>query len=749
MEVVERFSKNSIYFLNSLTYGDVCAYLPDKMTIKDKKKYYEKIKSFCKAHIKAKCEIKRLYKHSFKNGEIHEGRLFSSYSVQNIPKDFRAILCRDISTDIDQSASHPTILRFLCKKNNILTPNLDYFINNRDDIYESLDLPRDEAKKLFLKSVNTDTLNRHEKNKFFKDFDKEIKYIHKELFKLDNFKDYLITAKQNRTYNFYGSAINCILCVYENKILNEMVSVVNINNIEILALMFDGLMIYGNHYENKELLNEMEAHINNVFEGLNMKLTYKKHSDAIIMPKSFDINELDDEIENIKNDPLFYDNFKMKFEETHFKIINTSSYIKLIKNGDFVVMSRKHLFDAYEHLKCKTIKLNKKTNDYEVLKAPFIELWAKDEYIKQFENVDLYPPPLKCPDNVYNLWTGFEMEKIENYTEKPDELQFILNHIKILCNHEESVYDYFIKWIGQMIQYPAVKTTCPIFISEEGAGKGRFLELLTRMMGKSKVFETTRPSEHVWGKFNPAMNKSFFISLNELGKQQIIGYEDHLKSIITDESMIINDKGQKAYKIKSFHRLCGFTNNSEPIPLPKDTRRFFVCRSSDEKIGDVEYFDKLSKMLEDDDVIKTCFEYFKNITDLNNFRCLKLPQTEYAKELMEMKIDPVELWFKYYISTKYNENEYTIKQYELFDIFKIYLLKNMPNYVNSYNPVSFGIRLNRLKIDGIEKKKRNFGNIISLNIDKIYKHYNIDKNECMIESIKDEEIEEDNSDFET
>ena len=153
MEVVERFSKNSIYFLNSLTYGDVCAYLPDKMTIKDKKKYYEKIKSFCKAHIKAKCEIKRLYKHSFKNGEIHEGRLFSSYSVQNIPKDFRAILCRDISTDIDQSASHPTILRFLCKKNNILTPNLDYFINNRDDIYESLDLPRDEAKKLFLKSV--------------------------------------------------------------------------------------------------------------------------------------------------------------------------------------------------------------------------------------------------------------------------------------------------------------------------------------------------------------------------------------------------------------------------------------------------------------------------------------------------------------------------------------------------------------------------------------------------------------------
>jgi hypothetical protein len=461
----------------------------------------------------------------------------------------------------------------------------------------------------------------------------------------------------------------------------------------------------------------METHINSVFDGLNMKLSYKEHNDDIIIPKGFDIEELDDEIENIKNDPSFYDNYKMEFEKTHFKIINTSSYIKHLKNGDFIIYSRKNLMDAYEHLKCKKIILNKKTNDNEIVSVPFIELWVKDEHIKRFENVDIYPPPLKCPDNVFNLWTGFEMEKVENYNEKPEELQFILNHIKILCNHEDKVYDYFIKWIGQLIQYPAIKTTCPIFISEEGAGKG--------------------------------MNKSFFISLNELGKQQIIGYEDHLKSIITDESMVINDKGQKAYKIKSFHRICGFTNNSEPIPLPKDTRRFFVCRSSDEKIGDVEYFNKLSDMLEDDDVIKTCFEYFKNITDLNNFRMLKLPLTEYAKELMEMKIDPVELWFKEYISDKFNETEYTIKQSDLFDIFKTYLLKNMPNYVNGYNPISFGIRLNRLKIDGIEKKRHNFGYNITLNIDKIYKHYNIDKNECLIESIKEAEYDEDNSDFET
>ena len=733
MEVTERFSKRSIQYLNSLTSGDVYNYLNNDMTIDDKKAQYKKIKDFCKIHIKSKYEIKRLYKHSFKYGDIHEGRLFGCGAVQNIPRDFRAVVCRDISTDIDQNASHPTILRFLCKKNNILCPNLDYYINNRNDIYDSFDAPRNETKKLFLIAVNSDKLKPRIKNKFFKDFDKEMKYIHKELLVLDEYKHYFEASKQNKTFNWNGSAINCILCKYENNILQEMISIINKHNIEILSLMFDGIMVYGDYYKNTELLNEMETHINKVFDGLNMKLSYKSHSDVIQIPKKFDEDDDNKDIEDLKKDPLFYDNFKLKFEETHSKIINSSSFIKLYDDSDFIFMKKQNMLDSFQHLKCKILKQDKKTDDFEIVKVPFIQQWLNDENIKTYDDVDIYPPPLKCPKNVLNLWTGFAFEKIENYTENKYALQLILNHIKILCNNENNVYEYIVNWIGQMIQYPAIKTICPIFISDEGAGKGRFLELLTRMMGKEKVFETTRPSDHIWGKFNPVMRTAFFCGINELGKKEIIGFEDHFKAIITDESMMINDKGQKAHKIKSYHRLCGFSNNEEPIPLPKDTRRFVVIRSSDEKINDFEYFNELSRLLEDDDVIKTCFEYFKSIPDLDKFKKLKLPTTEYAEELKELKTSPVEMWFQDYIVSKATENEFQVSGKDLFELFKSYLVKYMPNYLTSYNPKSFGIRFNRLKIDGVEKHRKNFGVVFIFNIDKIFKYYKIDKIECMID----------------
>jgi hypothetical protein len=53
------------------------------------------------------------------------------------------------------------------------------------------------------------------------------------------------------------------------------------------------------------------------------------------------------------------------------------------------------------------------------------------------------------------------MENVTDWEEK--DIKILLNHIKILCNHEEDVYDYFINWIAQMIQYPATKTTMILF----------------------------------------------------------------------------------------------------------------------------------------------------------------------------------------------------------------------------------------------------------------------------------------------
>ena len=67
----------------------------------------------------------------------------------------------------------------------------------------------------------------------------------------------------------------------------------------------------------------------------------------------------------------------------------------------------------------------------------------------------------------------------------------------------------------------------------------------------------------------------------------------------------------------------------------------------------------------------------------------------------------------------------------------------MPNYLTSYNSTSFGIRFTRLNINGISRHRRSFGNVYGIDVDKVFTYYKIDKKECLIELIKNENEEYD------
>jgi hypothetical protein len=132
-------------------------------------------------------------------------------------------------------------------------------------------------------------------------------------------------------------------------------------------------------------------------------------------------------------------------------------------------------------------------NDGNIQNIPFFGYWVLDSNLRLYSDIGIYPNPKLCPKQIYNIWRPFEMEQYTTpYDKRLDALKVILNHIKALCNNEEPVYDYFVKWIAQMIQYPEMKSIMPTLISKQGAGKGTLIELLRRMFGNKKVFETTK-----------------------------------------------------------------------------------------------------------------------------------------------------------------------------------------------------------------------------------------------------------------
>ena len=96
------------------------------------------------------------------------------------------------------------------------------------------------------------------------------------------------------------------------------------------------------------------------------------------------------------------------------------------------------------------------------------------------------------------------------------------------------------------------------------------------MMGDEKVLVTTEPSRDVWGSFNAKMNECFFVNLNEMSKKETEGAEGKIKGLITDPTLMINQKGVSQFSIKSFHRFLISSNKEDPIATKKGDQRNLI-----------------------------------------------------------------------------------------------------------------------------------------------------------------------------
>jgi hypothetical protein len=186
------------------------------------------------------------------------------------------------------------------------------------------------------------------------------------------------------------------------------------------------------------------------------------------------------------------------------------------------MMSKTQIITSYtKHLSYQRIK--EKKGEQIVTTHSFIKIWMTlNDQQRQYDDMGIYPNESLMPTNHYNdIWTPLKMKTVEEYTPKPEALQLILNHIKILCDNDNDVFIYVCKWIGQMLAFPEVKPgVCITLISKEGAGKNALIKFLSNMMGSKKVFETTQPSRDCWDDFNGLMLNSFLVKRKPCNQQE-------------------------------------------------------------------------------------------------------------------------------------------------------------------------------------------------------------------------------------
>lgn len=655
---------------------------------------------------------------SYKKPKYGLGRVYplKSLSFCSLRREIRQTLAFGTYVDIDIANCHPEILNQMCIRNNIKTRYLQQYVNNRDAILEQTqshyNCSRDEAKRLYIILVYYGSLNAwkitdKEPFDFILDFQNELKVIGTKIIEMN--PDIIKIVKKENKKNEMGSAVSIVLQEKERKILECMYNYLVSKKVIIkndCALCYDGIMILKDKY----YLGILDELSNVVCEKLQFKLKFTEKE----MSQHY-LNELSDEVDK--------DSFEYKsieFEKTHCKIINKSIYIKHVED-DNIFLSKRMLKEAYEHITCGETKTG--------TPRLFIDQWTTaNDKIRCFDTTDIYPHPLKCPENVYNLWIPFEAESIKMSSHNNEALLFILHHIYILCNNDGDVAEYFIKWIGQMIQFPAVKTICPTMISNEGAGKGSLMKLFKKMLGSKRCMETTNPGRDVWGQYNYCMTNVFLVNLNELSKKDTLDSEGKIKALITDGNLWVNPKGVNQFEIKSYHRFFITTNKLEPISTSTGDRRNLIIRSSDELCekneSNINYFKKLHKYLDDPNVIANCYDYFSKIENLDKFNDIPIPKTEYQENLKQLELSPPEQYIK---SLVLNENKESISfdGNNLYKNFSAWCVDNNIEY--DITPLKLAVRLSNLNIKGCTKKKTRINNLTVLDVKEVRKHFKIDQ----------------------
>jgi hypothetical protein len=196
-------------------------------------------------------------------------------------------------------------------------------------------------------------------------------------------------------------------------------------------------------------------------------------------------------------------------------------------------------------------------------------------------------------------------------------------------------------------------------------------------------------------------NQYFWRSFSKAEVDYVEESEGKIKGLITDNSLAINQKGLPQYKIRSYHRFITTTNKEEPLNSTYGDRRNLIIRSSDEKKGDFQYFETIHKYLEDTDVIRTCYDYFKGINGMDKFKDISIPLTDHQSNLKELSKSPIEQWLESFTREHIDEDKVELLGTEIYEKFKQWCNANGIKY--DIDSRKLGIRLSNMKINGVSK----------------------------------------------
>lgn len=404
-------------------------------------------------------------------------------------------------------------------------------------------------------------------------------------------------------------------------------------------------------------------------------------------------------VASTNNDPEYLA-WKTNFEREWCKIKNTATFMRSYHEDGvfkkFVFQDKKKLVVAYEN-ECYT----KTLDNGKEKKIQYIKEWVEDPNQLVYEDANVYPPPLTCPANVFNLWksspyeaqpfTGLDDPEIDH-----DAVERFVRHIDIICGRVPEQTEWILSWFAHSIQKPCEKPEHALnLIGNQGIGKSTILNTFSKLYGAGKTLETQTPERDCWGNFNSGMANAYLVILSETDKRNSFGADGKIKALITDYPMWINPKGKDQFEIISYHRVVQLTNTADPTKTSKDDRRNWILRCNDELKGNDAYFTELNEALARPNALRSIYWSFK-IYDISNWNFRKVPKTKYHETIIEHNRNPISIFLEAFVLQRIQMDEVVITGTDLLKEFRMWREATGYKFEDTMNE---GVLLKKLKIE--------------------------------------------------
>lgn len=443
---------------------------------KDSMGEYKKMIKTCKQIVEGNGKVER--KFEWKNGK-HFGRKYTvDGGIQGLKKVVRGVLSHGLTTDVDIKMCYQMILLKICRDRKIRCSKLEHYIKNREDIladmYSTDGLGRSDAKDTFHICINKKQLVKNVSNEFFKSFDVEMKNIMNALWEMSDLqwmKEYADTSKGNAK----GSFMSNLLQKYEDEIITACIPVLRENNLEICTLCFDGFLLKGDHYQNKNVLDKLKEVTDSL--GYEIEWDYKEHT-------LIEIAEAQEDNESLTETDLA-DIFTLDYKDTLF--IGDSSAYRVNEFGIYTLITQpKELirrllinnYSQFSYLK-KNAHLNSVTD---IIKTSLYTQDLEDRF-------DLMCHLIPFQNGVYDLKENtFRCAHLNEYVSKTLEYEYkkvdfsdIENLIKSLF--EDDAQEYVMWKLGNILS--GENKTFTVLHGGGNNGKTKvFVQLINRALGR-------------------------------------------------------------------------------------------------------------------------------------------------------------------------------------------------------------------------------------------------------------------------